>query len=97
MFELFAVHTERLSSQQLLMRALDRVHRNVASNVRSPILQKRRAPIVLFPLSRKYNYIAVENTGFVSLIQRHITISVPDDRIQKLSVSRNICGSVFAN
>src|ERR1700738_37281 len=97
MFELFTVHTERFGSQHLLMRTVDRVHGNVASNVRSPTLQRRRTPIALIPHSRKYDHITIENTGFVSSMQRHVTIKVLNDQIEKLFVSRKFYGSLFAN
>ena len=92
MFELFAVHTERFGSQHLFMRTVDRVHGNVASNVRLPTLQKRRTPIALIPHSRKYDYITIENTGFVSSRQRAVTIKVLNNQIQKLLVSRKFYG-----
>src|ERR1700757_201010 len=97
MFELFAVHTERFSSQHLLMRTVNRVHGNVANNVRSPTLQKRRTPIALIPHSQKYDYITIENTGLVSSMQRGVTIKVLNDQIQKLFVSRKFYGPPFAN
>src|ERR1700724_265119 len=97
MFELFAVHTERFGSQHLLMRTVDRVHDNVASNVRSPTLQRRRTAIALISHRRKYDYITIENSGFVSSMQRHVTIKVLNNQIQKLFVSSKFYGSSFAN
>ena len=84
MFELFAVHIDRFGSQYLLMRAVDRVLGNVASNVRSPTLQKRRTAIALIPHSRKYGHTPIEDTGFVSSIQRLVTVKVLNSQIQKL-------------
>ena len=79
------------------MRAVDRALCNVASNVRSPTLQKRRTAIALIPHSRKYGYIPIENTGFVGSIQRLVTVKVLSSQIQKLFVSRKFSGSSFAN
>jgi hypothetical protein len=96
MFELFAVHIERFGSQHLLTRTVDRVHVNVANNVGLPTFQKRRTAIALIP-HRKYDYVTIENTGFVSSMQRRITTIVLKNQIQKLFVSRKFYGSPFAN
>src|ERR1700740_234315 len=95
MFQLLAVHTQRFGSQHLFMRTVDRVQGDVASHVRSPGLAKRRTPIALNPLSRKYGYITTENTGFMRSIQLDATVNVVNDQIQKLFVSRKIYGSAF--
>jgi len=97
MFELFAVHTERFGSQHLFMGTVDRVHGNVAGNVRSPNLQRRRTAITLIPRSRKYDHITIENTGFVSSRQRRVTGVVLNNQIQILLVSRKFDGYSFAN
>ena len=79
------------------MRTVDRVHGDVASNVRLPTLLKRPAAIALVPPSGKYGHITIENTGFVSSIARSVTIKVLNKQIQKLFVSKKFCGSPFAN
>ena len=60
-------------------------------------MPRRHTPIALTPHSRKYYYITVENTGFVSQLQRSITIEVLNSQIQKLLVLSKFCGSSFAN
>src|ERR1700752_3720579 len=97
MLELIPVHTERFSSEHLLMRAVDGVPGNVAYNVGSPTLQKSRTPIALIPHSKEYDHIAIENTGFVSSMQSHITIKALNGKIHKLFVSRIFDRSPFAN
>ena len=53
--------------------------------------------ITLVPHGRKHNYIAVENSWFVSLLQRLVAIKVLNKPIQKLLVSRKFLGCPFAN
>src|SRR5271155_1231548 len=96
MFELIAIHTERFASQHLVMRTVDRVHGNVASNVRSPTFEKIRTPITLIPHSGKYDYITIENTGFVGSQQWYCAVKVLNNRIEKLTISRTFYGPSFA-
>src|SRR5690348_5775627 len=81
------------------MRAFGRVLGDVAGYVGPPTLP-RRAVILQ---GRKYDYVTIENTGFVSPLQRPVGIDVLNEqvqvlneRIQKLLVLRKFDGSSFA-
>src|ERR1700739_2520903 len=97
MLESFAVHTGRFSSQHFIMRTIDRVDGNVAGGVRSPTLPKKRTAIALIPRRRKYDYITIQNTWFVSAIQRDVSIKILNKQIKKPFVSRRFDRSSFAD
>ena len=79
------------------MRAVDRVHGNVAGNVRSPTLLKERTAIALFPHRREYGRVTLENAGFVGPMEQNATIEVLHNEVQQLLVSRKFDGSTLAN
>ena len=60
-------------------------------------MQTRRTALVLIPHSRNYDDITIEHTGFVSLIQRHVSINVLNYQIPKLLVSSKFYACSFAN
>lgn len=78
------------------MCSVDRIHGDIAGNVRPPPSLKRRAPIACLPRSGNNEHITVEDRGFVSSIQRHTTRDVLDEHIQQLSIARVFCRALFS-